>query len=74
MFNFVIVMYVLFSVFCVLFGCKCALYYCHQVSTHLWLNIYIYNIIHILFRIMHLLENLKVQCTCAKVQFSYLVE
>jgi hypothetical protein len=42
MFNFVIVIYVLFSVFCVLFVCKCELYCCHQVSTQLRLNIYIY--------------------------------
>jgi hypothetical protein len=28
-----IVMYVPFSAFCVLFVCKCALYYCHRVST-----------------------------------------
>jgi hypothetical protein len=34
-------MYVPFSVFCVLFVCKCVLYYCHQVSTQLQLYIYI---------------------------------
>jgi hypothetical protein len=28
-----IVMYIPFSVFCVLFVCKCVLYYCHRVST-----------------------------------------
>ena len=39
-----IVMYVLFCVFCfivlfcVLFMCKCELYYCHRVSTHLQLT------------------------------------
>jgi hypothetical protein len=36
--NFVIVIYVPFSVFCVLFVCKCVLYYCHRVSTILQLN------------------------------------
>jgi hypothetical protein len=34
-----IVMYVPFSVFCVLFVCKYVLYYCHQVSTQLQLKI-----------------------------------
>jgi hypothetical protein len=40
--NFLIVMYVYvpFSVFCVLFVCKCVLYYRHRVSTQLQLNIY----------------------------------
>jgi hypothetical protein len=35
MFNCLIVMFVPFSVFCVLFVCKCALYYCHRMSTQL---------------------------------------
>jgi hypothetical protein len=45
--SFFIVMYVLFSVFCLLFVCKCVLYYCHRVSTQLQLNIYtVYYIIY----------------------------
>jgi hypothetical protein len=40
LFNFLIVLYVPFSVFCVLFVCKCVLYYCQRVSTQLQLNIY----------------------------------
>jgi hypothetical protein len=38
--NFFIVMYVPFSVSCVLFVRKCVLYYCYRVSTQLQLNIY----------------------------------
>jgi hypothetical protein len=33
------IMYVPFSIFCVLFACKCVLYYCHRVSTQLQLKI-----------------------------------
>jgi hypothetical protein len=34
-----IVMYVPFSVFCVLFVCNCVPYYCHRVSTQLKLKV-----------------------------------
>jgi hypothetical protein len=47
MFNFLIVMYVPFSVFCVLFVCKRVLFYCHGVSTQLQLYEYIYILDHI---------------------------
>jgi hypothetical protein len=46
-------MYVPFSVLCVLFVCKCALYYCHRVSTQLQLNIYIYIYRIISYHIIH---------------------
>jgi hypothetical protein len=49
-------MYVLFSVFCVLFVFKCELYCCQQVSTQLWLNIY-----HI---IVSIINNLPLSFVC----------
>jgi hypothetical protein len=47
MFNFVIVIYVLFGVLCVLFVRKCGVYCCYRMSTQLQLNICIYIYIYI---------------------------
>ena len=61
----IIVMYVLFCVFCfivlfcVLFVCKCVLYYCHWASTQLQLIKYIN--ININVSIQHLTDNVHVQ-------------
>jgi len=47
----VLLFYVLFVsvvLFCVLFVCKCVLYYCHQVATQLQLNI-LYHISYITY-------------------------
>jgi hypothetical protein len=38
MLNFVIFIYVLLCVLCVLFVCKYELYFCHRMSTQLQLN------------------------------------
>jgi hypothetical protein len=47
--NFFIVMYVPFSVLCMLFVCKYVLYFCHRVSTQLQIYIYIYIYIYIIY-------------------------
>jgi len=38
LFNFVNYVFLLLGMFCVLFVCKCVLYYSHRVSTQLQLN------------------------------------
>jgi len=60
MFMFLIVMYVLFCVFCfillsyVLFVCKCVLYYCHWVLTQLQSTNISYH--HITYHIYHVIS------------------
>jgi hypothetical protein len=68
-------MYVPFSVFCVLFVCKCVLLHCHCVSTQLQLNIYIniknnYLYYYITLCSSILLCNL---CLCCKILISLTV-
>jgi hypothetical protein len=46
-------MYVPFSVFCVLFVCKCVLYCCRRESTQLRLNIYHIMSYHISYHTSH---------------------
>ena len=42
-------------VFCVLFVCKCVLYYCHRVATQLQLNILYYIVSYIIYIISHIM-------------------
>jgi hypothetical protein len=65
--NLFIVMYIPFSVFCVLFVCKCVLYYCHRVSTQLQLNIY-----HIISNAANILLQFSAHHICEQVLFSCL--
>jgi uncharacterized membrane protein len=76
--NLFIVMYVRFSVFCVLFVCKCVLYYCHRVSTQLQLGIYIYMYIYIYHTIILNVQNdsflaSDITCTSTTVPVLYLL-
>jgi hypothetical protein len=59
-FKFFIDMYVPLSVFCVLFVCKCVMYYCYRVSTQLQLNIY------------HVISYTKKIQTCIRLYHYYL--
>jgi hypothetical protein len=69
-------MYVPLSLFCVLFVCKCVLYYCHRASTQL--QLYIYKIISYLAQFFFeweifqtkFVEKIKINILCSMYFFS----
>jgi hypothetical protein len=69
MFNLMTAMRVPFSVFCVLFVCKCVACYCLRVSSQLQLNIYIISITDLFLHTLSLDRSVSSVCIVKSLSF-----